>query len=146
MSPIDSEKSETKENERGFFVDEEIRNVVQDGKRGYLVRVRLTSYRSLPLSCIEKIELRIDGAAVDPQKISLVFNGQGYKLADMPRLSKVWWFILDYADLFVESEKRLPSGEHLVEGTLVTVEPYVTGGRFSFFYPSQKRLLVAADY
>jgi hypothetical protein len=57
----------------------------------------------------------------------------------------IFWFILDYADLFVESKKPLPLGEHLVEGLLVTVEPYMTGGRFSFYNPSVKRLSVAVD-
>ncbi|HRE28689.1 MAG TPA: hypothetical protein PK954_18740, partial [Anaerolineales bacterium] len=61
------------------------------------------------------------------------------------KLSRLWWFILDTADLFVASETPLAQGEHAVEGTLVTVEPYVTGGRFSFYYPSSKRLSVAVE-
>lgn len=130
---------------RSFINKEEIRNTVHQGKSGYLIRVSLTSYRSLPLSCIENIELSIDGKAIDPEDMRLILNGYSHKLDELAGLSHIWWFILDNADLFVASPQPLPEGEHLVEGTLVTVEPYVTGGRFSFFNSSMKKLSVAAD-
>ncbi|HRF47260.1 MAG TPA: DUF6379 domain-containing protein [Anaerolineales bacterium] len=131
--------------ERSFIADEEIRPAVRDGQPGYLIRVRLMSYRSLPLSCIEDIQLSLDGAPVAPERITFVLNGHGHKLGELGKLSRLWWFILDTADLFVASETPLAQGEHAVEGTLVTVEPYVTGGRFSFYYPSSKRLSVAVE-
>jgi methionine-rich copper-binding protein CopC len=131
---------------RSFISTENIRNVVRQGKSGYLIRVSLTSYRSLPLSCIEKIELNIDGVSVKPEDMRLILNGHSYKLDELGSLSYIWWFILDDADLFVASPQPLAAGEHRVEGQLVTVEPYVTGGRFSFFNTSKKYLTVAADY
>lgn len=130
---------------RSFLVNEEIRNAVFEGKSGYLVRVCLTSYRSLPLSCLDKIELSVDGKPVDRESMLLVLNGVGHKLTDLPKLSHLFWFILDYADLFVDSPQPLPPGEHLVEAMLVTVEPYMTGGRHAFFSPAAKRLTVAQD-
>lgn len=129
-----------------FLTDEKIQNVVHNRKPGYKIRVRLTSYRSLPLSCIENIELSVDGKAIPSEAITFILNGYSHKLDELSQLSQVWWFILDYADLFVESEQPLSAGEHLVDGVLVTVEPYVTGGRFSFFYPSQKQLTVAEPW
>lgn len=131
---------------RSFLADEQIRNVVYEGKSGYLVRICLTSYRSLPLSCLDRIELSVDGKAVDPQKIRFVLNGYSHKLDELPTLPHRFWFILDYADLFVESTQPLPPGEHLVEAMLVTVEPYMTGGRHAFFNTSTKRLAVAQDF
>ncbi len=146
MNPKDKlEEETTSMGGRSFIRDEEIRNAALEGKNGFLVRVCLTSYRSLPLSCIEKIELSIDGKAVNPEDIRFILNGYSHKLDELAGLRHIWWFILDDADLFVASEKPLSSGEHLVEGMLVTVEPYVTGGRFSFFNPSKKRLAVATD-
>ena len=130
---------------RSFLVNEEIRNVVYEGKSGYLVRICLTSYRSLPLSCLDKIELSVDGEAIAPENMLLVLNGISHKLSDLPKLHHLFWFILDYADLFVESKEPLSPGEHLVEAMLVTVEPYMTGGRHPFFNPSAKRLAVAQD-
>lgn len=136
---------DTASQERTFLANAEIRPAVHAGQAGYLIRVRLTSYRSLPLSCIENVELRIDGVPIAPERLTFILNGYSHRLSEMGRLSHLWWWILDYADLFVASPEPLAPGEHLVEGTLVTVEPYVTGGRFSFYYPSQKRLRVATE-
>jgi hypothetical protein len=130
---------------RSFLSDDEIRNVVHEGKSGYLIRVCLTSYRSLPLSCIEKIELKVDGESINPDRMRFILNGYSHKLDELLNLRHIFWYILDYADLFVESQEPLPAGEHLVEGALVTVEPYMTAGRFSHYNPSKKRLAVAAD-
>jgi hypothetical protein len=131
--------------DRSFLCDDELRNVNHEGRPGFLVRVLLPSYRSLPLSCIEKIELSIDGAPVDPKSITFVLNGYSHKLDELGQLSKIFWFILDYADLFVERDEPLSAGEHVIAGTMVIVEPYMTVGRFPFFYSSQKRLSVATD-
>jgi len=145
--PVDKDAEEDHSAMRGrsFIKKEEIRNVVRDGKSGYLIRVSLTSYRSLPLSCIENIELSMDGKKVKPKDMRFILNGYSHKLDEMGDLMNIWWFILDDADLFVASPQPLPAGEYLVEGTLVTVEPYVTAGRFSFFNTSKKYLSVAAD-
>lgn len=131
--------------DRSFLSDEGLRNVVRDGQKGVQVKVRLTSYRSLPLSCIEGIQLSIDGQPVDPRDIVFTLDNHSYKLDELPRLSKIWWFILDHAQLFVPRETELPSGEHEVEGTLVTVEPYMTAGRFSFFNTSRKQLCLETE-
>lgn len=130
---------------RSFLTDEDIRNVVHEGKSGYLIRVCLTSYRSLPLSCIEKIELKVDGESINPDRMRFILNGYSHKLDELLNLRHIFWYILDYADLFVESKEPLPAGEHLVEGVLVTVEPYMTAGRFSHHNPSTRRLSVASD-
>jgi len=128
---------------RSFLSQEKIRNVVRDGKSGYLVRVGLTSYRSLPLSCLEKIELSVDGQAIQPEDMRLIYNGHAFKLDELKNYSDLFWFILDDADLFVLSPEPLPAGEHYLQAALVTVEPYVTGGRFSFFNTSKKYLSVS---
>jgi hypothetical protein len=141
---IGAQKPQPKD--RSFICDDELRNVKHEGRPGFFVRVRLPSYRSLPLSCIEKIELSIDGAPVAPKDITFVLNGYSHKLEELGGLSKIFWFILDYADLFVETQTSLSAGEHQVEGTMVIVEPYMTVGRFPFFYSAQKRLPLATDF
>ncbi len=131
--------------ERTFICDEALRNGAHQGKPGFFIRILLPSYRALPLSCIEKYELTIDGAAVDPDAITLVLDGHSYKIPELGGLSKIYWWILDYADLFIASDKPLAAGEHLVQGTMKVVEPYMTVGRFPFYYTAEKRLSVAMD-
>jgi len=137
-------QTQRKAKDRGFLADEGLRNV-RDGRRGFQLKVRLTSYRSLPLSCIEGIKLKVDGEEIDPKSLVLTLNNYSHKLDELPRLSHVWWFILDYGELFVPRETPLAPGEHEIEGTLITVEPYMTAGRFSFYWTSKKRLALEAD-
>ena len=143
--PSSVTSKETRGKDRSFISDENIQNVVHDGKQGFKLKVRLTSYRALPLSCIEGVEVKIDGELIDPRDITFILNNYSHKLDELGHLSHIWWFILDYADLFIARENGLPPGEHDVEGTLITVEPYITAGRFSFFSSSKKRLLVESD-
>lgn len=129
---------------RQFIAEFPLRNTVVAGIQGVLIRVRLTSYRSLPLSCIETIEISVDGVTADPSSVRLILNGRSHRLEELAHLSEVWWFILDYADLFVPLAAPLKAGTHEVKGDLVTVEPYMTAGRFSFHHPAQARLPLTA--
>jgi len=131
--------------DRAFLADEGFRNVERDGQKGFQLKVRLTSYRSLPLSCIEGIKLKVDGEEIDPKEIVLTLNNYSHKLDELPRLSTAWWFILDYGELFVPRAAPLAPGPHDVEGTLITVEPYMTAGRFSFYNVSKKRLVLESE-
>lgn len=130
---------------RNFLMKAAIRNGAFSGKKGYFVKVQLTSYRSLPLSCIEDIELKVDGKVIAPEDFTFVLNGFGIKLSEMADLSHIFWWILDPAELFVPDEQGLSEGEHTVEGTLVTVEPYMTAGRGSFAHNSTERLFVESE-
>lgn len=131
--------------DRAFITDIGLRNVTHQGRQGVSLKVRLTSYRSLPLSCIEGVQLSIDGEPVDPASMILTLNGYSHKLADLAGMSKVFWFILDYAELSVPRDAPLAPGYHDVEGTLITVEPYATAGRFSHYNTCKKRLLVESE-
>lgn len=127
---------------RSFLREEPIRNVVRNGVPGYELGVNLTSYRALPLSCVEGLRLNVDGVDVDPSTVTLTLNGYSHKLEELAQLSQVWWFILDPASIFVPRAKPLAAGSHQVNATLITVEPYVTAGRFSFYHPASSTLAV----
>ncbi|GEM_PF-5988317 len=131
--------------ERELLCAEAIRPSVHEGQLGYLLRIRLPSYRSLPLSCIERIEVKIDGRGVDPEGMRLFLGGHSHRLDELASLSKIFWWILDHADLFVPWAEPLEQGEHEVAAVMVTVEPYMTGGRFPMYYTSRRRLPVAGE-
>lgn len=127
---------------RSFLREEPIRNVMRNGAPGYELSVNLTSYRALPLSCIEGLLLKVDGNDVDPSTVVLTLNGYSHKIEELADLSHVWWFILDPATLFIPCQSPLTPGNHQVDATLITVEPYVTAGRFSFYHPASRALAV----
>ena len=126
--------------DRGFLADAPIRPLTLEGAAGIAVMVRLTSYRALPLSCIAGIDLAIDGQPVDLSRARLEIGGVFHPLANLGALSHVWWFVLDIATLFVPLPAPPVQGAHQLEGTLRTVEPYITAGRFTFYNTSIKQI------
>jgi len=126
--------------DRSFIANEPLRNAQRNGVTGFELGVNLTSYRALPLSCLAEIKLAVDDEPIDTSRMLLVLQGNEYRIADLPRLSRVWWFVLDTATLFVARAEPLKPGEHDIDGTLVTVEPYMTAGRFPFYSFSKRRL------
>lgn len=115
---------------REIVVDQEATVGQIGGRNGLLLDIRLPSYRSLPLSCIEKIGATIDGSAADLSSAALRIENEWYPLAALPTLLDIWWFILDTAVLFVPG--FVEAGRHEVTIEIVRVEPYITAGRFSF--------------
>jgi len=127
---------------RTFLCEDGFKNTAYEGKRGFQLKVRLPDYRSLPLSCIAGIELRMDGEAINSKDIVFRLNGYSHKLEELPGLHQVWWFILDPAELFVARERDLTAGEHEVEGTVALVTPYATVGVHTRHVTAKKRLLL----
>lgn len=129
---------------RAFLADHPLEAITIDGAPGVLVSVRLTSYRSLPLSCLEKISLWINGDAINSAEIELILGGHAYALDELPAMSHLWWFILDVAHLRVRLSHPLSQGDAQLRGELVTVEPYVSNGRFHFVNTAERTLSVVA--
>ena len=129
---------------RAFLANHPVETISIDGAPGVLVSVRLTSYRSLPLSCLEKISLWINGNAIDSAEIELILGGNAYSLDELPALAHLWWFILDVGHLRVRLSEPLGQGDVQLRGELITVEPYVSNGRFHFVNTAERTLSVVA--
>jgi hypothetical protein len=130
---------------RSFLRDEPVRNVTRFGIAGIKIAVNLTSYRSLPLSCLEGLLLKIDGEDIDVSDARLLLNGCEHRFTDLAGLSHLWWFILDPGAIVVPCARPLSPGSHQIDATLITVEPYITAGRFSFYHADRRELTVADE-
>jgi len=87
-------------------------------------KMRLPWYRSLPLSCIERLEIKIDRDTVDQRNATLSLCGTNYALSELPSLDSVWWFVLDAVDIQVRLREPLSPGEHEVSVELELRIPY----------------------
>jgi hypothetical protein len=85
--------------------------------------VRLNWYRSLPLSCVEQLEVRLDGAAVEPATVEV--DGVRYPVADLATADDRWWHVLDSALVRVPLERTPGAGRHEVELVLRSRIPYL---------------------
>jgi hypothetical protein len=100
---------------------------------GYEVQVRLNWYRSLPLSCVEKVTLALDGKPVDSEKIRFGINGHEYKLEELDDLVEEFWFVQDSAILRVLQPGAVTKGEtHTVEVEITLRFPYIPVGSGKF--------------
>ena len=102
---------------------------MREGVTELRVRVRLTSYRSLPLSCIREIRLAVDGAEIRAGRITFVLDGHRYRLDELGGRTDLWWYVLDEAELLVALDVPMQTGMHTLDGSLTTLVPFATGGR-----------------
>ncbi len=127
---------------REFLADHPVESITVDGGPACLIAVRLPSYRSLPLSCLEGISVSINAVQIENDRIELLLDGQAYGLRELASLPHLWWFILDVGQLRVRLSAPLDRSGIIVSGELVTVEPYISNGRFHFRYSSERTLSV----
>ena len=91
---------------------------------GWQFRIRYPSYRGTYLSCIEKMDIFLDGEKVDPSKITFCLNGMEYTMAELKDQYKAYWFVLDYASIRVLSDTELKKGSHQVTVDMYHRIPY----------------------
>jgi hypothetical protein len=96
---------------------------------GYEIRVRLNWYRSLPLSCIEKVALSLDGQPVAADALRFGINGHSYRLDELPELVEEFWFVQDSAKLIVQQPGKVIRGKaHSLDVEIALRFPYIAIG------------------
>lgn len=90
-----------------------------------MLGVRLNWYRSVPLSCIERLEIALDGVPLDPERTSLELDGVRSPVRELAALDERWWHVLDTATVRIDLEDRPPEGPHAVDLVIGTRIPYL---------------------
>ena len=114
---------------------------------GFEIRLRFKWYRSLPLSCLEDLQLSLDGQPVEASAISFGINGHSYRLDELADRVEEFWFILDPAVLSVHLPGRVRPGEsHRLDVVFGLRAPYIPIGadRFLTIVNRQSTTQVAA--
>ena len=115
--------------DRFILCEEGFSNVESQGRiHGYKLKIRLNTYRSLPLSCIEKLELKVDGNAVSPDHIVFCLDNKRFLISQLHELYTEWWDVLEKAELYIDRDRGLSSGSHTVEIWLGRRGPYMAKG------------------
>lgn len=92
---------------------------------GIAFDVRIPWYRSLPYSCVEGLDVTIDGQAHDPSALRIELGGESYGLSDLPPLHERWWYVADAATVTVPLDEPPAAGEHELDVTLSMRIPYI---------------------
>ena len=91
---------------------------------GWQFRIRYPSYRGTYLSCIEKMDIYLDGKQVDPSLITFCLNGAWYTMDELKDQYKTYWFVLDYATIRVLADEEMQKGVHEVTVDMYHRIPY----------------------
>ena len=106
---------------------------------GYEFLVHLNWYRSLPLSSVVSVQLKLDGTPVDPGLISFGINDHVYKLDDLADQIEEFWFVQDGARLIIEQPGKIaPKETHTIEVELALRFPYIPIGPGKFLVNTTK--------
>jgi hypothetical protein len=93
---------------------------------GFRAGLRLPWYRALPLSCIERIEVRVDTKPVPQDAVRFSLGPSGpYRFSELATLTDVWWYVLDSAELTVDSPDATEPGTHEVSVDMGLHIPYL---------------------
>jgi len=107
--------------------------LVEDSLRaspaGFEVQVLLNWYRSLPLSCVQTLELTVDGQPVPRAQVGFLINGRERSLDELQDLVDEDWYVQDKATLRVQRSLAVKPGEsHDVALKLGSRIPYIVTG------------------
>jgi hypothetical protein len=85
---------------------------------GLAISVQLPWYRSLWLSSVKHLGVKLDGAEVSRQEIRFELAGSAYSVDELPQRWDVLWFLQDRADVVVPWDGAATGDPLRVELTL----------------------------
>jgi hypothetical protein len=91
---------------------------------GYSFRIKLYTYRGSYLSCIEQLNMKLNGEKVVMDQVVFKLNGKRFLVSQLKELFAEYWYVLDEAELIVLKDGGIPKGEHELEISMSIRIPY----------------------
>ncbi len=109
-----------------IICEKQIENVVVNNQAvGYEFEIKYPSYRGTYVSCIEKLEVTVDGKKIDPRDMRFRINNKEFLLEQLPELYGEYWFIHDNAGIRILRDNGLAEDtEHEVSVLISHRIPY----------------------
>lgn len=104
-------------------------DAVRRTRDGYEVDLHLAWYRSLPLSCVEAVNISIAGKPVAPDELRVLAGGKEFKLPELAGRVDDWWFVQDPLTVKVPAPAPVASGTTVPVAVHLAVRiPYIIIG------------------
>jgi hypothetical protein len=104
-------------------------DAVRRTRDGYEVDLHLAWYRSLPLSCVEAVDISIAGKTAGPEELRVLFDGSELRLSELADRVDDWWFVQDPLTVRVPASVPVASGRTVPVAVHVAVRiPYIIIG------------------
>lgn len=88
----------------------------EERKIGYEVQLRIPYYRGLYMSCVEVIDLTVDGEKVSNDDMKIKVQGEVFTFAELPTVINHRWAMTEPLTVFVKKEGGLSEGSHTLHG------------------------------
>lgn len=127
--------------------DEGFHNILLNGKKvGVNLDININYYRGLALSCVQKLEVKIDGQEIPQHLMVFELNEKKFPVDRLPELFEEYWGIKETAHLMIFNN-GLEDGEHEVELTLHFRNPYMQfgPGMYGAIDSSSKKIMVLKE-
>lgn len=100
---------------------------------GYAFDVRLNWYRSLPISSVDILSVKLEGEQVPTDNISFVVNNHQYTQTELYEKFEEFWFVQDFASIHVHQPGKMKRGEsHTIAAEISLRFPYMQIGPGKF--------------
>lgn len=112
--------------QRPVIAPESLFNFYANGyPMGYRFKIYLGGYRNKPLSCIEKIVLKVDGEVVPSNMIHFCLGFKKYLPHEVSEATTDYWAVQDPAYIEVDQIGGLEYGEHEIELYMLAKSAYI---------------------
>lgn len=85
------------------------------GQSGFALDLRLNWSRSIPMSCVAEVGLKVDGLPVDPATVTVAQQGVDLPLAGWANRDDIWWPVLEPSTVTASASSPLTDGPHEIE-------------------------------
>ena len=100
---------------------------------GFTFGIRLNWYRSLPLSSVDILSVKVDGEQVPLDQVLFEINDHQYSQAELLEKYEEFWFVQDFAGIYVRQPGKVKQGEsHTIEAEVSLRFPYMQIGPGKF--------------
>lgn len=114
-----------------LFHDEDVRRTDD----GLAVSLQLPWYRSLWLSAVDDVAVRVNGTPVPKDDLRFALEGREYRIEELPEQSETLWFVADRPDILIHLDDVPAAGETITVEVVLTMRllymqimPGVDGG------------------
>lgn len=112
------------------LIKEDSLRVAEDG---FTFAIRLNWYRSLPLSSVDILSVKVDGKPVPADQILFEVNQHQYTQAELLEKYEEFWFVQDFAAIHVRQAGKVGKGQtHTLEAEVALRFPYMQIGPGKF--------------
>lgn len=93
-------------------------------EKNIILKIRLPWYRCLPVSVIDKIDIAIDGKAVQEGSIKVLIAGEPKTIPEIKKYTRLIWSNLETQDVQVTLDMPIAQGAHEIQLDLRVDLPY----------------------